>query len=360
MLNRSILYVGNIGDDIQNSTKHWQSIHKFSKNANLVNLVDLNFRRWWLKFFFLDPFSKKILDIASNRILKAVIEFKPDIIWFEKPLLVDYHTLVKIKKINPFSFLVCRQDDNPFGLRSYERSFWKNFIAAIPYYDLHFVKRDIDFANFSKHGAKNLSFFWTGYDSKHFYFPIDGLPRKDLLFSFIGGNFDNRSKFLSQLQSILNSENFYISGDRWNRSLLFYKFPNSVHNGQISDLELSNIYQRSFACLGLFSTSNQDEFSGRAFQIAGCGSVLVAPRSPVHSSLFIEGKEALFFDSVEECASIILRLASNVNYANSVGLSASIRSSTNGYSLDDRVLAALKEIDNIIKLRSDNISPVIE
>ena len=304
MFNISLLYVGPLGNKWQNSRKHWdilKRITKFSACVDLDELTRLDQRRW-LRRIDGNAFSKANIEEAAKKVLEAVACFKPDVIWFEKPLLFDSQLILEIKKISPTSVTICRQDDNPFGLRSKEKAFWKRFISAIPYYDIHFVKRDQDRINFLKHGAKNIRFFWSGYDAEFFYPPSDSYPVKDLAFSFIGTNMDGRGKFIFELQKKLKVNNFFVGGRYWNRSLLGYKFPKNVHNSDVSDIDLRNIFLRSHACLGLYSTSNQDEFSGRAFMISGCGATLVAPRSKMHEFFFKDGKEALFFEDVDRCA----------------------------------------------------------
>ena len=342
-----ILYVGNIVDPDQNSTKHWISIKNLHPGAESVDLSDLDLKRWWFKYFGLDQVSKKNLRLAGQRVIIKVVEYQPVIIWFEKPLFITATTLIEIRRLLPNVTLVCRQDDNPFGLRSHEKGMWKYLIDAIPQYDLHLIKRQMDVDNFSKRGAQKTSFFYAGFDANFFAPPVDEFPKKYLLFSFIGGNFDGRSKFFSDLIKLLDTDKFFIAGQRWNRSPLFWRFKISIRSGWIEESKMSEIYQRSYACIGLFSTSNQDEFTGRAFQVAASGGVLLAPRSTVHSSLFEEGKEALFFDSVKECAEIIMRLVNDVEFGIQLGKNAIERSKTGGYSLDDRVKHALNEMAEI-------------
>ncbi len=343
-----ILYVGNIDDLQQNSTKHWISIKTKLPGAASVNLSDLGLRRWWFKYFGVGQISKKNLLLASDRVLKKVGEYRPSVIWFEKPLLITSATLVEIRRLLPDVTLVCRQDDNPFGLRLHEQGMWKYLVEAIPLYDLHLIKRQMDVDNFSERGARKTSFFYTGFDANFFAPPVGEYPEKNLLFSFIGGNFDGRSKFFSDLIKLLKTDKFFIAGQRWNRSPLFFRFRGLIKSGWIAESKMSEIYQRSHACIGLFSTSNQDEFTGRAFQVAASGGVLLAPRSKTHSALFAEGKEALFFDNVKECAEIIMGLVNDSEVGMRIGKRAVDRSKIGGYSLDDRISHALNEIAEIV------------
>ncbi|QWD23672.1 glycosyltransferase [Polynucleobacter paneuropaeus] len=296
-----------------------------------------------------NPFNQNNLNSVQNLIISESSQFRPDVIWFEKPLMVLPETLAYLKKIFPRTKLICRQDDNPFSLRDKESGYWKYFINSIPLYDLHFIKRDSDIVNFTNLGGKNLNYYWVGYDAK-FYYPQTTyyLQKKDLDFSFVGTNLDDRGLFLTTLQKELKTDKFFISGARWNRSLLRYRFPNQVSSKLLDDDELRNIFQRSHACLGLFCKSNGDEFSGRAFMIAGCGSTIVAPRSPMHEIFFEDKKEAFYYDSTEQCIEIIRNLIANPCLGEIVSKNASIRSNSDGYSIDNRMIKALSDISYLL------------
>ena len=346
MYKASVLYVGSLGEEWQNSRKHWEILKKLCITANCVDLdheTRLNQRRW-LRRIDGRAFTQKNTAKAGKKVLDAAIRFQPNIIWFEKPLIFDSDLLLKVRELLPSAYLVCRQDDNPFGTRDNEKPFWKRFISAIPYYDLHLVKRESDRSNFEVSGAKKVSYFWSGFDSRYFYPPDEGYPKKDIAFSFIGANMDGRDKFIHDLAVRLNVTNFFVGGQNWKNSLLNSAFPRQVHNKITNDSELRNIFLRSSVCLGLYSTSNKDEFSGRAFMIAGCGGTLVAPRSKMHDFFFRDGVEALFFDNIDECAGIIKEVISRPSYGESVGRYAAIRSYQDGYSLESRISSALDEI----------------
>lgn len=344
-MNISLLYVGDVGDAWFNSTKHWNILNGLCNRSALVNLIDISDvgQRRLLRQIDGEAFQKKNIITAQERVFSATEEFKPDVIWFEKPLMFDAPFLKSIKQFTSRPFLICRQDDNPFGSRSYESLFWKRFIEAIPLYDLHLVKRQVDKVNFSKCGAYNTEFFYSGYDEKEFYQPTH-LTDKIFDFSFVGTNFENRSNFLFSLALKLNSRNFLISGQRWNRSFIKLAMPKHVSSGIIEDNELRDLIQKSHASLGLFSLSNGDEFSGRAFQIAASGGVLVAPRSKMHEFFFKDGKEAFFYNDLQECSNIITKLIKNPSMANELGRNAAIRSINSGYSLQARLRQAVYTI----------------
>ena len=352
--NLSILYVGIVGNQLQNSTKHWEIISSIipkSMYLSLDNESRLSQRRF-LRRIDGKAFTNQNIISANEKLLRAVDELNPNIIWFEKPLIFTPDTLTKIKLKYPKILLVSRQDDNPFGLRSFEKPFWHYFIKNIPFFDIHFVKRESDKDLFLLNGAKKISFFWSGYDEKYFYPPVDQRPVRDLAFSFIGTNFDGRGRFILELQRILGLNNFYVAGANWDKSLLKFKFPKCVSNLEIPDTELRSIYLRSYACLGLFSTSNMDEFSGRSFMISASGAPLVAPKSKMHDYFFIDGEEALFFNNVDECASMINRLIQNPKFCDYISNQGAIRCISGGYSLKERVTSALSEVIQLFIIKN--------
>jgi spore maturation protein CgeB len=66
--------------------------------------------------------------------------------------------------------------------------------------------------------------------------------------------------------------------------------------------EYVEVICRSKISLGFVSSSNRDQYTMRTFEIPACNGFLLAQRTDRHMELFIEGKEAEFFESTEECA----------------------------------------------------------
>jgi spore maturation protein CgeB len=337
-LNFKILFVGCISNKLLYSYKHWCILRELFAASEVVDISfeqQLHQRRLMRRLdgraFYGDRKSG-----AQRRILDAVEHFKPDIVWFEKPLIVDKMTIGKIRLVSPESYLICLQDDNPFGARHYERPFWNDFIQCVSLYDFHFVKRQSDMLTFRKYGARNLAFFWSGYDSKCHFETANRTCAREYDFSFIGTNIDDRSQFLTALVGRLRPRSFRVAGARWNRSMLRYRYPGSF-SSVVSDLDFRKITCDSVGCLGLFSTSNGDDFSGRLFQIAACGGTIVAPRSAMHEFFFRDGSECLLFDNLDHCVSLLRRLLSNPSYAHAIGSNARARAIASGYSLEHRL-----------------------
>jgi len=350
MIEFKILFFGDIANISSNSQKIAELINEYCPNSRFIDwsgYTKPNQRRFFRR---LDgyAFTQSNLSKVSKLLISEINDFKPNVIWLEKPLLVTAELIQEIKKLHPNAFFISRQDDNPFGGRKNELPFWRHFVKAIPLYDLHFVKRESDWLSFSRLGASKIANFWVGYDSKQYFVDPSQKIEKKYDFSFIGTNMDSRSSFLSDLQSELGTNNFLIAGANWKRSLLRYRFPHQVITSPLSDEDSRQVFNQSHASLGLFSTSNHDEFSSRIFLIAASGSVIVAPRSRMHEHFFEDTKEAFYFDNLAECASIIKTLIANPEISHEVGANAALRAKKDRYSLSDAVIEALEKINTML------------
>ena len=73
-----------------------------------------------------------------NRRLVAVCEhFKPDIVWFYNVQIISPNTVKKLQQLLPDTIFCQYANDNPFS-ESAIRGLWRNFLASIPYFDIHF------------------------------------------------------------------------------------------------------------------------------------------------------------------------------------------------------------------------------
>ncbi len=100
--------------------------------------------------------------------------------------------------------------------------------------------------------------------------------------------------------------------------------------------------------LGFLTHSNQDEFAHKSFEIAGCGSFLLAERSPGHIERFVEDEEAVFFSTIEECAEKIRRWLPDEAGRSRIAAQGAARAKAGGYHNDGQVRAILNRLNRII------------
>ncbi|MBI1840575.1 MAG: glycosyltransferase [Verrucomicrobia bacterium] len=228
-----------------------------------------------------------------------LIAASPDLAWLEWPKLLSSETLQAARRKFPRCLFVGFYDDNPFGGRTQDAWQWRRFLDAAPQYDLLLVKRATDVERLRAIGARRAELFMHGYFEKLFR-PRGGEDAHQHDVSFVGTALDHRVGFVRQL---IGREELPVRvfGNRWERTLVYHR-----HRSHFAPPVLGEAYaevlQTSRVNLGFVSSSNQDEYTMRSFEIPACRGFMLAERTPAHQALFEEGREAEFFSSVEECA----------------------------------------------------------
>ena len=224
----------------------------------------------------------------------------PDLVWLEWPRLISRATLQWMKERWPSARFVCFQDDNPFGMRA-ERAVWEWFIANIPFYDCHIVKRPEDVIHFKKAGARKVEEFIGGYFEPLFD-PIAcaeahaPLPAPVI---FVGTPLDHRVATIERL--LLKEQiDLHIYGGKWDKTRIARTCPQAFSPAVVGPAYAETLASARIS-LGFVSSSNCDRFTMRTFEIPAAGGFMLAERTPEHLAFYIEGKEAEFFSSPDEC-----------------------------------------------------------
>jgi spore maturation protein CgeB len=103
------------------------------------------------------------------------------------------------------------------------------------------------------------------------------------------------------------------------------------------------LWQASIA-LGFVSWSNHDEFTMRSFEIPAAGTFLLAERTMTHQSLYVEGREAEFFDNSEECRDKLLYYLDHSPQRRQIAAAGHERCVKSGYGITDRLRLALQTV----------------
>lgn len=296
------------------------------------------------KIFFNEFTTKGNIYKYNSDLMKKILEFKPNIVWFEWPLLLKRATMEKLKMELPQSLFISFQDDNPFGPKSESEKWkWKYFIDTLDLYDLNFVKRESDIVEYKRRGAKQTELFMHGYFGKFFY-PFENVCKKFNV-SFIGTALDNRIIYIEKLLKSLRKD-LKVFGNRWDRHLFYYLFKNNF-NKAVYAQEYAKVVSQSKISLGFVSSLNKDEYSCRTFEIPACRGFFLAERTPKHLDLYEEGKEAEYFSSVEECLDKINFYKKNDSIREKIAGKGHHRC-ISSYSLNDRIGEALIKINKLL------------
>ncbi|MFH1118143.1 MAG: glycosyltransferase [Pseudomonadota bacterium] len=251
--------------------------------------------------------------------------------------------------------MVCYQHDDPWG-PLYKgtwrrRRFWKYYIAGIPHFDLHFLKkRPLDYDEIVRCGAKRVERVWL-YFVPSLHRPVklneEELESYACDVVFVGHyEPDGRWECLRALVKAGLRVRLFGGGNTWNRRISGDLTPyfGSIRPAMGDDYAKALCGARM--CLCFLSRLNRDTFTRRCFEIPACGRLLLCERTPDLQALFKEDEEAVFFSSKDELVEKALWLHEHPDDAQIIARAGSRRVHEDGHSVDDRMREFLKIIGN--------------
>lgn len=257
-----------------------------------------------------------ILDQVNVGIIEAAHAFKPDLIWAEKQEYLRSATLQELKErgIRTVHFT-----PDPYFSLSWKRT--RTMDAAFRHFDVLIYCKNYERQEYSRLGAR-LIYMPLGYcDEVHRPMASDD-ARWKCNFGFLGGWEPRRETYLRELVAAgLNLKIWggyweFLRDGRWSvrRHIILKQLAGGqsfrFHRDELLSpcLQGQEIYEQDYAKaltgskigVGFLRKICPDEHTTRTFEIPACGSMLLADRSEEHESLFVEGREAEFFSSLEE------------------------------------------------------------
>jgi hypothetical protein len=285
------------------------------------------------------------VDRLNRDVLDLVEKHRPDVLWADKVLQLRPATVARCRALGIKT--VCYMIDNAFGPRG--DSGWRLYKKTIPVFDLHCTQRDVSVADLKRRGARDVIKVQTAYDRVAHYPPPEGWSDRDRdrEVSFIGSPYDDRAEFLSRLSEA--GLPIAISGPprAWKRLLSPANFAKMFRAGELWDNAYREGIWRSKINLSFITRSNQDEFTHKSFEIAGCGAFLMAERSQGHSCRFAEDKEAVFFSTVEECIEKIRLYLPDETGRSRIGTAGRERAERDGYHNDYQLGLILDRLQRV-------------
>jgi hypothetical protein len=292
-------------------------------------------------------YDQQRVDQFNSDVLAAILDAQPQVAWLEWPMLLRSETLKRAAARLPECKWVSFQDDNPFGSRPYEKKRWELFLEAIPNYDLNFVKRESDIGEFLTRQAKSVRIFRHGF-YKSLFRPI---PQEEVSdsrryeVSFVGTPLDDRAAAISELL-VRHEVPLKIHGGRWNRTIVYHRH-RECFGAPVLGEDYVRVICRSRISLGFVSSSHRDEYTMRTFEIPACKGFLLAERTPAHQELFVEGEEAEFFSSTDECADKVRFYLKAESSRDRIAEAGYRRCFESDYSLHTSVAKAVSQIQSL-------------
>src|ERR1700722_13962387 len=138
-IRRKILYVGDVGFG-STSNYRFAAMKRIGQDAvSFDPATVLSSSRILSKLRSRYPLGPLVAR-ANQELLRLVREHKPEIVWFDKPLVFTPDTIQAIRASGALP--VCYNQDNPFGPRN--DGCWMQFYRAHKFFDLHCLFRTVD------------------------------------------------------------------------------------------------------------------------------------------------------------------------------------------------------------------------
>ncbi len=191
--------------------------------------------------------------------------------------------------------------DNPFVGRDRRR--WRIFLQALTRYDLVAVPRESSATAGRALGGRMTRVWFAADEVVHRARPFDAgdAARYGSDIAFVGTWMPERGPLVARLLDA--GINVRVYGPRWHKAPEYARIRHAIADGGVLDDET---YVRAVhyarVALGFVSSGNRDEHTTRSMEVPAIGTLLCAKRTNEHRELYVEDKEAIFWDDAEECA----------------------------------------------------------
>lgn len=343
---RRILYVGPMGKGQTCLHRCW-ALERLGQQMSFFDIRPYRFQFKLLNAlqfrYPVGPFIARI-----NRDLRARIrDERPEVIWFDRPTLFDRRTLELAGTLGIRS--VCCCIDNPMGPR--RDGCWHQFFRTLDQYSLHALFRNADIPRYEALGLPWVKIQLSYEPSVHFPPPPEWQEEeRDWPVAYIGHPHEQRAAFL---RTLIEREKLpiVIAGNGWQNVVTGEERARWEREGHLQDaagMFVDAAYREAIwrckICISFVTELNEEDVAHKAFEITASGSFLLAKRTPGHQACFAEGKEAEFFDSVEECAEKIRYYLAHPHERQEIARRGCERAKASGYDNDTQMARILNKL----------------
>lgn len=289
------------------------------------------------------PMSLPDLCGANRKIQEKVQNYKYDLIWIDKGIIINEKSFKAIKKYAPDAKLVGYSPD--YMCARHNQS--KNFLNSLKYYDTYVTTKSYAVEELKKLGCKDVLFIGNSYQ-KGFHKPYVLTKAEEEKYAcdvgFIGAWEEARSnsiKFLAE-----NGIKVKIWGnDEWRKICSSHK--NLEFGG--NELLDENYCKAICGCkisLCFLRKKNLDLQTTRSVEIPACGSFMLAERTSEHLEMFEENTEAAYFSSDGELLEKCQYYIEHDDIRRQIAYAGYIRCINSKYSNEDRISTIIKHALN--------------
>ena len=330
----NILYIG----DLNFGSTSFHRFNALRRTNNIVDSIDTHYvptnliENFTFKLFYklrhpLDKYN------INDRIKRMMCVKSYNVVWLNKALSVHPKTLKWIKLRYPQCKVLSYSGDdmlNPSNSSIYHS-------RSLGFFDYYFTTKSYNVLELENLGCKKAIFVNNAFD------PLSHQPaqltQNDLnIFSadvsFIGGF--ELDRFEKILFLALNGIKVTVWGYGWARAPQVHQ--NIIwKNKYLEEGDYSKVITASKINLCFLRKVNRDLQTTRSMEIPACGGFMLGERTEEHAQLFLEGRDAEFFDDNYEMLEKIRLYLSNDELRMSVAINGRERCLDSGYSNDELV-----------------------
>ncbi len=297
MAKPTMIFAGRTGD-VATSPSRREAFEAMGFDVTAIDLsafIETGGR--WVTHFRLKFSCGPGIGPLNRHFVKLADQIKPSIIFVDKGQFLWPESIQRARDATG-AVIVHLNPDDPFGGSWLG---WKNFIRAIPAYDVHAVARDVNIPEYLNAGAQRVvRYHWAFDPAIHRPMPIDPATRARLggPVGFIGDWEEHRERSMVRLAEA--GIPVRVWGPRWTRKCAVRNSNLRLESGSLIGQEYAKAICAFDINLGFLRKINRDQSTTRSVEIPACGGFLLAERTIEHQSMFVEGDEAAFFGSDEE------------------------------------------------------------
>lgn len=230
----------------------------------------------------------------QNIFQAAITESKPDLIVVLKGLWVSAESIALARQRGSRVILINHDDffsRNRFNWSSVQR-------RALQSYDKIYATRRINVTELRGLGLE-ADFFPFSFEPcihRRIERAKGCLDARQHDVVFVGTYERDRAALLEELVRQTNLR-VAIYGEQWHRLGLSNRLRRCIRPGFLAGDAFCQVIGDAGCALGFLRKENRDEYTQRSLEIPACGGLFVAERTEEHRRMFVEGRDAEFFEA---------------------------------------------------------------
>lgn len=281
------------------------------------------------------------LNSCNRNIRLACKRLRPDMVWIDKGRWVFPETLDTIRRRYK-STLVHYTPDPAI---TYHAS--RHFKKSVPLYDLIVTNKSYEIQQYNALGARRVFFHHSAFDSTYHRRSALDATDVDTLgcdIVFIGTYCAGRETYLRPASQ--TTSHLAIWGNQWSKCR-DSSIRASIRGRALAGTEYAKGISAAKIALALLSPLVPDCCTTRSVEIPACGTFMLGQRTDEHLALFEEGREAEFFDSVEELCDKARFYLKDAHARERVAAAGRERCVRSGYSYQNYIPAIMEHVRDI-------------